>query len=287
MNIKKIIYSLETKLILSFLLLILIISGMTFLYTFKETKDSLKEIMRDELKAVASVTATQINGDFFEKIQNQGYDSLEYQTILKQLNKIRDSNSDILYIYTMKKNEGKIEFVVDADYGKENSAEIGEIYDENVPELIKGFDEPSVDKEFTIDEWGTVMSGYAPIKNSEGKIVGLIGVDMDSKKIIEKQNFIGNTIYFIIGLSVIIASLIIGLFSFTIIKDIKKLNKTADEISNGNMNTTINIKRKDEIGELAESFGRMVASLKIMMMEKEEISKEEKTSENKKEETKK
>jgi HAMP domain-containing protein len=28
----------------------------------------------------------------------------------------------------------------------------------------------------------------------------------------------------------------------------------------------MDVERKDEIGELAESFGRMVASLKIMMM---------------------
>lgn len=274
---RKIIHSLETKLIISFLLLILIISGMTFFYTFKETKNSLKAIMQDELKAVASVTATQINGDDFEKIVNEDYNSLEYQNILKQLNNIRDSNSDILYIYTMRQNGEKVEFVVDADYGKNNdAAEIGEVYDKNVPELIQGFNGPSVDEEFTVDDWGTVLSGYAPIKNSKGDIVGLVGVDMDSKKIIEKQDFIGNTIYIIVGISILIASLIIGFFSMTIIRDINKLNKTANEISNGNMNITVDVKRKDEIGDLAESFGRMVTSLKIMMIEKEEISKEEK-----------
>ena len=39
------------------------------------------------------------------------------------------------------------------------------------------------------------------------------------------------------------------------IRDIKKLNKTANEISTGNTNITIDVKRKDEIGDLAESFG--------------------------------
>jgi len=58
------------------------------------------------------------------------------------------------------------------------------------------------------------------------------------------------------------------------IRDIKKLNKTANEISTGNTNITIDVKRKDEIGDLAESFGRMVASLKFMMADKEEDKKD-------------
>ena len=53
----------------------------------------------------------------------------------------------------------------------------------------------------------------------------------------------------------------------------KKLNKTAEDISQGNMNVTVNVNRKDEIGDLAESFSRMVASLKFMMSENQPPSK--------------
>ena len=55
------------------------------------------------------------------------------------------------------------------------------------------------------------------------------------------------------------------LFSQTIIRDINKLNRTATKISLGQMDVTVDVKRHDEIGELAESFSRMQASLKIMM----------------------
>ena len=34
----------------------------------------------------------------------------------------------------------------------------------------------------------------------------------------------------------------------------------------GDMDVDIDVRRKDEIGELANSFGRMVASLKLMML---------------------
>jgi adenylate cyclase len=49
------------------------------------------------------------------------------------------------------------------------------------------------------------------------------------------------------------------------IRDIRKLNDTAEKISMGDTGVMVDVKRNDEIGELADSFSRMVASLKIMM----------------------
>ena len=36
----------------------------------------------------------------------------------------------------------------------------------------------SSDKDFTSDEWSKVISGYAPIKNRIGEVVGIVGVDI-------------------------------------------------------------------------------------------------------------
>ncbi|MFH0875521.1 MAG: HAMP domain-containing protein [archaeon] len=263
----KIIDSLETKLVVSFLMLILIISGGTFVFTYSQTKSALKEQMREELMSIAGVAATQIDGDVLSKLIPGDESSAKFIQIRDQLVKIKDSNSHIMYLYTMRKDGSRVEFIVDADYGiKEDAALIGDVYEEDAIELINGFSKISADTEFTTDEWGTVLSGYAPIKDSGGKTVAIIGVDMDSNKVIERQNFIGNTIYYIMGIGILIAAIIIGYFSVTIIKDIKKLNKVANEISTGNTNVQMDVKRDDEIGELAESFGRMAASLKIMMM---------------------
>ena len=96
---------------------------------------------------------------------------------------------------------------------------------------------------------------------------------MNAAQVVQRENFIGNTIYLIIGISVGIAAAIIGAFSVTVVRDLKKLNATANEISQGNTNVIVNVKRKDEIGELADSFSRMVASLKFMMSEQDETKK--------------
>jgi methyl-accepting chemotaxis protein len=268
---KKIIYSLQTKLIASFVLLIIVIAGGTFFYTFNETKIALKDTMRDELKAVASVVATQINGDSLAVLKKGDETKAAFLSIRDQLLTIRKSHPDIKFVYTMKKDGGKVYFSVDADYGNtDDAANIGDEYPETNPRMMEGFSKVSVDDDFTIDEWGSVLTGYAPIKDSKGNFVGLVGIDMDSERVIQKQNFIGDTIYLIIGIGILVAAVIIGIFSLTIIRDIKKLNYSATEISKGNSDVFIDIKRKDEIGELANSFSRMIASLKFMMLDQQE-----------------
>lgn len=258
-------HSLQTKLTVSFIVLILVVSGLTFVYTYGETKNALKETTQEELRGLASVIATQIDGDAMAALQPGDEETPVFIAIRDQLQTIRLSNPDILYIYTMRQVGDTVEFIVDADYGIDDGAAIGEIYDETVPDLLAGFSAPSADRDFTTDEWGTYLSGYAPVRDSKGTVVGLVGVDMDSNRVLQRQAFIGNTIFIIIGIAVLIAGGIIALFSRTIIRDIRRLNETANAISTGNTGVSIGVERTDEIGELADSFGRMVASLKIMM----------------------
>jgi HAMP domain-containing protein/cell division protein FtsB len=56
-----------------------------------------------------------------------------------------------------------------------------------------------------------------------------------------------------------------------IVSPIKKLTEVANQVSHGNTDMAVpNIKSRDEIGDLAKSFGRMVASVKFMMTDKED-----------------
>ena len=266
----KFICSLQTKLTASFVMLILVVSSLTFFYTFGETKKALKETVRAELLTVASVVAADLNGkdaDILKALKAGDENTQEFLYIQQKLKKLNSAHPDIKYIYTMRKDGDSLKFIVDPAYGDEEDpgAAIDEAYEDTTDEMFIGFEKPAAEKEFTTDKWGTTISGYCPFKDSEDNIAGIVGIDMASDTVIAKQNFIGRTIYLIIGIGILLAAFIVSLFSMTIIRDIKLLNKIADEISTGNMDVNMTVKRNDEIGALAESFGRMVASLKIMM----------------------
>lgn len=263
--------SLQTKLTASFILLILMVSSLTFLFTFRETRKALKEVTQTELLALASVIANDLSGaeaDSMSTLKAGDETEATFLRLRDRLRAIRASHGDIKYLYTMKRADDGVFFMVDADYGnaEDPGAGIGERYEEVKGNLLRGFDQPAVDDEFTTDKWGTFLSGYAPLRDAQGARVGLVGVDMASGLVVEKQAFIGKTIYFIMAAGILLAGFFILLFSKTIIKDIRKLNLLANTISMGNMDVAMDVERKDEIGELAESFGRMVASLKLMMM---------------------
>lgn len=268
----KMLNSLQTKLTLSFIFLILIISGMTFFFTFGETKKALKETMRDELSAIASVAASQIDGDELSGIKPGDEKTKQFIKLRDDLYAIQKAHKDIKYVYTYQANDDKsVKFIVDATYGMPGaegaeSAAIGEIYKDITPEMIAGLTKSSVENSFSKDKWGSFMSGYAPVLNSKGIAVGSVGIDMLSEKVQQKLNYIGGTIYLVIGIGILFAVLIILFFSATIIRDIKRLNQIAEHVSTGQIDEDVSIKRRDEIGELADSFQRMIMSLRIMRM---------------------
>ena len=275
----KILNSLQTKLIASFILLILVISGMTFLYTFSKTKTALLDTTRDDMSQIIGMISTQFTPQEVETLYNlkQGDEtSPQFLSLKTKMQQMRSLSPNIINIYTMRLDNNQISFLIDDLPLEEEPANISQFYDEPEDILFNAVDGIQVSKNTYTDEWGTFLSGYAPLKDSNGKVLVLIGADMQATEVKSRQDFIGNTIYFIISIAILLAAIIIGFFSVTIIKDIKKLNDIANKISTGDTNVTVDIKRKDEIGDLAESFGRMVASLKIMMMSSTEPPKDDK-----------
>lgn len=99
------------------------------------------------------------------------------------------ANPYIADIYTMKKNsEGKIYLAVDSetDYDRsgaydairEQRTTIGELYDNGVPALKNAFSGTAeFASETYTDRWGTWVSAFIPMKSSNGKLDGILGID--------------------------------------------------------------------------------------------------------------
>lgn len=251
--------SIQFRITFSFVILIFFVAVLSFSYTYIETKKALLEQTRHELSHVAEIIASQIDGDLHSTIKPGDEGTENYEKIKKQLFSLKGDVSDIVFVYTMRKDEEGAKFVVDA-YDEDDFAKIGEIYYEATPEMMEGFSTSSADKEFITDEWGTFLSGYSPIYNSDGEKVGLVGVDMDSALIVEKQKFLGSTIYFVIIMAVLISSLLIYILLGTIIRDIKKMHLIAEQILEGKIEFEMPvIKSRNELYELREAMKEVLA----------------------------
>jgi adenylate cyclase len=264
--VSRIVNSLQTKLIVSFVALIVVIAGGTYLYTFDQAKQALLQGAHDDLAQIIGITSTQFTAQEIAQIEQfkPGDDQTPaYVAVQAKLQKMRSISPNVANFYIMQIEGDKVVFLVDD--AQDSPALIGEVYQHPEPRLFQASQGVQVSESLYTDEWGTFLSGYAPIQGTSGTTTLIVGADILADTIVARENFIGNTIYFVMAFAILIAGVIIGLFSLTIIRDIKKLNKVAEEISMGDTDVSVDVHRKDEIGELASSFGRMVASLKIMM----------------------
>lgn len=172
--------------------LIIVIAGLLIVFSPPgenivpgETNIVPGEATQDELKTLAVKIAARIDGDTFAALKPGDETTPEFIAIRDQLVAFRDANPGVLYVYTMRKVGNTTEYVVDADYGIGDGVVIGYTYlpTEYDATFLAGFDEPSAEP-YYIDEWGDVIymaiSGYAPIKDANGTVVGMACVDVGS-----------------------------------------------------------------------------------------------------------
>lgn len=79
--------------------------------------------------------------------------------------------------------------------------------------------------------------------------------------------------------SAIMAGMVLGIiFSNSVVRDIKKLVQVSVEVSRGDLTHNLDFTSKDEVGALADSFGRMIVYLKDLISNIKSNSKEISTS---------
>lgn len=263
--------SISFVIILVFLTLLL---GSFFFY--KAISIQFQE-MRAKLEGLAVSIASSVDGDLHLTLKNKEDMKSDYYLLLrKRFIKIITDYPSIKYIYTMIKSDDKnyFEFVVDssipADYnnnGKIDDVEgvtsIGEKYyiaDNN--DIQRAFANATSDKKISRDKWGEFLSGYAPIYDSQGNVVAILGVDISASNIRKSQSQMILSIL-ILSISSIVLSLILSfLFSDKLTKPIIHLANSAKIIGDGNLDHLIDLKRDDEIGLLADTMNLMTLNLK-------------------------
>jgi methyl-accepting chemotaxis protein len=238
----------------------LVIVAVVLTITYFAIRSYLMEELEGSAAAFATSAANHVDGDVFEQIQ-EGDDESEafaevYNALLPFLNV-----EDISFVYSMRELEdGKLYFVVDTD--PDDPAAIGEVYDDAVQEMfdVISSGEAKPDSDITTDEWGSFLSGYAPIKNSEGKVVGIVGVDYSADLVSRDcESFIKQMI--VIGVLCVLASLIVGLvISGKLRRRLKMVNdKLADIVYNdGDLDRKIEINTGDEFEDIADNINAMM-----------------------------
>ncbi|MDD5108229.1 MAG: hypothetical protein PHC29_01785 [Candidatus Omnitrophica bacterium] len=174
---------------------------------------------RQRLISIASNVVLSIDAQEVLKIplEQRSEGTPEYLAIYYKLEEIKNKNLPFvkyIYIMTTTVKPGILQYVVDADpvpqiiTARCPTSLPGDKYDaRQLPEMLEAYNAPTADRKITTDAWGTFISGYAPIRDTTGVTIAILGVDSDgtSIQIMQKSTKTRGIIVLFTGLLFIIS----------------------------------------------------------------------------------
>jgi len=250
-----------------------LVSAAIILILYNNFRNELRQELRNRLVSITSVAALQQDGDTLVKVAAR--DDEYYKKINEQNLKIRASDPDLVYVYTMRKNEQGIYFVVDANLpGDEGIADFGQPYLEPGPTLEQNFDtlnQTIIEPDFYTDEFGSFLSAYAPIYASNGEKVGVLGIDITANRVLEKERRFLNASLLIFLASLPFITLLGYLLGRQFSIPLVQITRTAQKIAEGNLNErVVEAGNSREAVLLADSFNRMAQKLTELVINLED-----------------
>ena len=241
---------------------------------FANFQDELRNSLRRRLDNITTLAGLQQNGDAL--VQVQAAHDASFEIIHDQNVKIKRADSDLIFVYTMRKDEQGIYFVVDARISpdEEDISEYGDRYAEPSATLVENFDTMNgtiIEPEIYTDEFGSFLSGYTPIFTSNGERVGVLGVDISADTIVAQENEYRVRLITIF-LSALPFLILAGIITANYLaKPIVGLRDAAEKISQGDFTHRITkIPGTRELADLAIDFNAMTTNLSELINDLEQ-----------------
>ncbi len=184
--------------------------------------------------------------------------------------------SSAVYLYTMARDEdGVYRFIIDGSAppdDEENFSPLGT--EEDVSDygeaIFKTYDTGTShwsDLEYQ-EEWGWLISVYAPIKDSSGTVIGIVGCDFSGDTLERSIQSFLRTQFIIGGIGLALVLGLIGFLSSIIFTPIRKIAEPIGRISSGKGDLTllVPVRGDHEISKLAKGFNLFQETLRGMIV---------------------
>jgi len=188
-----------------------------------------------EIEALATYAANSIPWDLHEKIRPGDELSDNFIKLNSIIKLIADNYPRASYIYTIRKDGDSFYFVLDSD--EEEAWNIGEAIGvpvDVVPDaLLLAFTGVFAHTDdFYTDEWGSFISGYAPIFSPSGEVVAVLAVDVSEDLVSEEIERVREEILVRISITTIIGLIasLIGIYATLYLLNSHKLTKSAQDL---------------------------------------------------------
>jgi methyl-accepting chemotaxis protein len=208
--------------------------------------------IRDDVESSAKEAVKFIDVQNVEAVlKNKSMDSKEYKEIQRELIDFK-STQEVKYAYTIiKQDNDNMQSLVDGTL--QEPYKLGEKYNTEKA-MLKAFNGTiSSNDKPTKDELGTFISGFAPIKNSAGEVIAIVGIDKSVEIFGYMKSALTIGVIVVAMVTLVLSVLISVVFSRKITKNVREITGKLSEMAKGDLTVSINIDSKDEIQTIAES----------------------------------
>lgn len=255
----------RTKLYISLLFVALASNVLGILIFSKQVDNFVFKLVLSRTLSIASTATANMDGDLFAKVRGgMKTDDPVYLKARSVLNRILTANrrSDLYLFdaYTLYLEDNVIKYgveIVTANIDPPGTA----YQDVDKQYILDNWNISSVNPQFIRDQFGLWVSAFSPIRDSNGNIVSVLGIDINAIDIyLELKKLLTFALW---GLSAAVCfSLILAFFlSKKVASSLKTLSVVVQDIEGGNLNARCDFKTKDEFHNLGIQINSMCKKL--------------------------
>ncbi|UPK41412.1 methyl-accepting chemotaxis protein [Paenibacillus pabuli] len=265
---------LRFKLYLIILVPLLAMGGLIMWTTIDSSKNASLMTMQYNNQQLAENTASQLGreSELIKTLSSTASEeSNEYKSLRDELVKVRHQ-SGALYVYMYNKtSDGWIYTVDGADWDDQEYSPYGTAMEFN-PQIQERLLNGEVITTGIVDDptWGQLMSSFAPIKDSQGTVIGYLGVDISAVTVNQVSATSLNNAYrtiIPIFVVVLVLSLVMMLFVVKgILGQVRDIKSSLEQVADGNLKVVSKHMTNDQLGDISDLINVMVAQLTNILM---------------------
>lgn len=272
----KLKFGLRARFILIFLIFTVIISAASGYITQKKYEATILKQYQDNAIQCANLAASFIDGDKFDEYAATLLKDEDYEITQENLNHIKRTQA-MVYLYALKVvSDSETLYVFDTwEEGtpKDAVGQLGdrEAYNPDYKGIANALETGKTNEQFEITEitrFGYNATIYAPILNSSGKAVGVVGIDIAMNDIKQTVN---DAVTGLLSVMILIIALcflaLLVVVQTEFIHPVRVLKNCVQEMANGELGVQAPVEGNNEISEISGIFNRMSLNISVHMQE--------------------
>ncbi len=238
------------------------------IFSFVLNRRDAIDLNAERARAIANSMAAIVDPDAFEQALDTGEKNDFWYTYKGALDKTYESN-DVRYLYVIDSHYGSSVRYFAEGYpasGREDTAcDLGDeqpanYFAQEIFDTVRTGSSTATGI-YYLDDYGNMVSGFAPILGSGGNVIGAVGVDLNVDSVVASARQFGLMIILIAAVLCAAAGVIVALYIKRAVgSPLMALKQAAERLSAGDIDISVSSSRSDEIGMLIVSFQHMVSA---------------------------